>query len=288
MGQRIYYCYNGEIVTPDELYLSAENRSFRYGDGIFETIRCFGNQPILFDKHYHRLLRASGVLEINMKSIPSRELLLKKIETLINKNKYFGSSRVRLALFRSDGGLYTPHTNDCNYLIEVTPLATNDYVLNSKGIVASVYQDMKKTPSIISPFKTSNSLLFVLAALFKEKQNLADVFIMNTENKIIESLASNLFWFKDDYLFTPSISSGCVDGIMRNFVIEVARKNIINVVEIPGIEFTELMEADEIFTTNAIQGINWIVGIDHKRFYNLRTAKLHRIVQEELRRQISQ
>ncbi|MBN2164873.1 MAG: aminotransferase class IV [Marinilabiliaceae bacterium] len=276
MKSRDYICFNGEILTVSELHLSIENRSFRYGDGVFETIRCFGNQPMFFDLHYNRLFRALAILEINIKSIPSREVLLKRIESLINKNKIFISSRVRLTLFRNDGGLYTPQSNDCNYLIEVSPLNDNKYILNDKGLVAVVYNGMKKSPGIISPFKTANSLLFVLAGLYKKRMGVSEVFILNADNQIIEALASNLFWFKGDYLLTPSVSSGCVDGVMRRVIIELANKKGIRVMEVPGVSIDEIMDADELFITNAIQGVNWIVGIDNKRFYSSKTINIHR------------
>lgn len=283
MSKRIYLCYNGEFLLPKELNITAENRSFKYGDGVFETFRCFGSVAPLFDLHYNRLVRALTVLGINIKSLPSREVLLRKIELLINKNKFFISSRIRLAVYRNEGGLYTPTTNDCSYVMEASPLETKEFTLNARGLVASDYYEMQKAPSPISPFKTSNSLLFVLAGLFKKKNSLTEVFIQNTDGKIIEALASNLFWFKNKYLLTISVSAGCVDGIMRHVVIKTAEDMGMKVIEIPGVDMKELMDADELFVTNSVQGINWIVGIDEKRFYNTKTIQLHRELVRRIR-----
>lgn len=269
-------CFNGEFVPIGSVKLSTENRSFRYGDGLFETIRCFGNQPFLFDKHYERLRRGMETLQFSDLQFPTYDVLLKKIESVINKNRYFVSSRIRLTVFRNDGGLFTPTNNSCSYLIEATPLEKGAYEINEKGLIAGVYFDVSKAASLISPYKTASSLVYVMAGMHKAKHNLSEVFITNSKGLIIEAMSSNLFWIKDGVLFTPSVSSGCVDGIMRNCVMQVALNHGFEVFEVDGITFEKLKAVDEIFVTNAICGIQWVVGIDDVRFYNIKTRQLYR------------
>lgn len=269
-----FCCLNGEFVPQDAVKLGIQNRAFRYGDAIFETFRCFGNQPFMLDLHYDRLMKAMATVGMETKLFPPLDVLEKKVESIINKNRYFGSSRIRLTVFRNDGGLYTPETNTCSYLIESTPIDEPNYSLNTKGLIAGIYTDMGKQPSIISPFKTGNSMLFVMAGNFKTAHNLTEVLITNTNGLIIEALASNLFWFKGNQLFTPAVSSGCVDGIMRQMVMKVAKLHNVQVVEVPGITNEAIREVDELFVTNSIQGIRWIVGIGESRFYNIKTRQL--------------
>lgn len=269
-------CFNGEFVPVSSVKFSIENRAFRYGDGLFETIRCFGNQPFLLDRHYDRLRRGMDALQLSDLHFPTYDVLEKKIESVINKNRYFVSSRVRLTVFRNDGGLFTPSTNGCSYLIEATPLEKGTYELNEKGLIAGVYFDVPKTASLISPFKTASSLVYVMAGMYKAKQNLTEVFVVNSQGLIIEAMSSNLFWFKNEVLYTPSVSSGCVDGVMRNCVVQIAKSQGFDVVEVDGIKFDALKNVDEIFVTNAICGIQWVVGIDDVRFYNIKTRQLFR------------
>lgn len=271
-----FCCYNGEIVPVDSVHFTPANRSFRYGDGIFETIRCFGNQPALFDLHYNRLLRGMHALNLDIGCIPPLDVLERKIESLINKNRYFISSRVRLTVFRNEGGFYTPTTNSCSYLIEASSLDEGEYTLNEKGLIAGLYDEMSKNPGPLSSFKTANGLLFVMAGIFKANHNLGEVFIQNSQGRIIEALSSNLFWFKEEVLYTPSVRSGCVEGVMRHQLIDTARHIGLELIERDGVGFDELRQADEIFVTNAIHGINWIVGIGEVRFYNVRTRLLFR------------
>ncbi|MFT3737177.1 MAG: aminotransferase class IV [Breznakibacter sp.] len=269
-----FCCYNGEFAPFDAVKFGIQNRAFRYGDSVFETFRCFGNQPFLFDLHYERLMRAMAVTGMQTKRFPTIDVLEKKIESLINKNRYFGSSKVRLSVFRNDGGLYAPETNLCSYLIEASPLDEPSFGLNSKGLIAGIYTSMAKQPSIISPFKTGSSMLFVMAGNYRDEHNLSEVLITNTHGLVVEALSSNLFWFSNDKLYTPSVDSGCVDGIMRQTIMKVAALHGLKTVEVPGIDPGALRSVDEVFVTNSVNGMRWIVGIDEVRYYNIKTRQL--------------
>lgn len=277
-----FCCFNGDFVPQDSLKFGIQNRAFRYGDSVFETFRCFGNQPFLIDLHYERLMHAMTATGMQIERFPTLDVLEKKIESLINKNRYFSSSRVRLTVFRNDGGLYAPETNVCSYLIEASPLDEPSFSLNTKGLIAGVYTEMGKQPSIVSPYKTGSSMLFVLAGNYRNEHNLSEVLITNTHGLVIEALSSNLFWFRNDKLYTPSIDSGCVDGIMRHTVMKVAAMHGLKTVEVPGIEPDALKTVDELFVTNSISGIRWIVGIDDVRYYSIKTRQLFQALQQTI------
>lgn len=268
-----FVCFNGDFVPQEAVKFGIHNRAFLYGDAVFETLRCFGNQPFLFDLHWERLMKAMAVLGMESDHFPTMEMMEKKIESLINKNRYFCSSRIRLTVFRNDGGYYTPATNSCSYLIEATTIEEPAFNLNTKGLLAGVYTDMQKQPCAISPYKTGNSLLFVMAGNYKHKNNLSEALIVNTQGLIIEALSSNIFWFRGEKLYTPALTSGCVDGIMRHTVIKIALMHGIEVIEVPGLDPESLGWVDELFVTNSVQGIRWIVGIDEIRYYNLKTRQ---------------
>jgi branched-chain amino acid aminotransferase len=269
-----YICFNGEILPSVSFSLSPENRAFRYGDAVFETIRCFGNRPMFLELHYKRLVKAMKVMQMNTSCIPFPDILEKRIESLINRNKFFVSSRIRLTVFRNDGGFYTPTTHQCSYLIEASPLSEPSYQLNEKGMIAGVYPEMTKSKNVLSQFKTANALISVMAGLYKLQNNLGECLIINTDGKIVEAISSNLFWYRNEVLYTPSVSSGCVDGVMKNIVMELAQNLNLKVLETQGVDEHVLMTSDEIFVTNAIQGIQWIVGMGDKRYYNQKAKQL--------------
>lgn len=273
-----FVCLNGKMLAADTPIFTAQNRAFRYGDALFETIRCIHLVPQFFEDHYRRLLRGMTLLKMEISSIPPREKLEELIAQLISKNRIYGDGRIRLSVFRSDGGLYTPASNKTEFLLEASPLTTQGYELNTKGLLTGLFINERKSHSSLNAFKSANSLLFVLAGLEKQAHNWQDILICNDKGYIIEGLSSNLFWIKDDRVFTPLRASGCVEGIMRKQILRLLRTNGYRLEEVPGATRKELFEADELFLTNAIQGIQWIVGFEDKRYYCRLVKEISRLL----------
>ncbi len=275
-----YICLNGQKIKADQPLLMADNRAFRYGDALFETIRCIHQIPLFFEGHFQRILSGMSMLKMQTHSLPPIEIIREQISSLINKNRLFGDVRVRLTIFREDGGLYTPNSNKVNYLIETSDLDTHYYTLNSKGLLLGNYTDDRKSINRFSRFKSANSLLFVMAGLFKKENRFDEVMISNEQNLIIETLASNLYWIKNGEIFTPCRTSGCVEGVMRKQVITLLINNGYKVVEVEGTTISELLAADEIFLSNAIQGIQWVVGIENKRYFCKIVKDINRLLND--------
>tara|TARA_R110001583_G_scaffold25760_8_gene93129 strand:+ start:5812 stop:6666 length:855 start_codon:yes stop_codon:yes gene_type:complete len=265
-------CYNGEFYSDDTVLFSADNRAFRYGDSLFETIHTNGTQVQFFNEHIERL--TLGMKQLGME-IPENfhETIEKNIKRLITKNKSFLGTRIRLCVFRNSGGLYTPTTNSISYLIESSKLEEPKYFLNKKGLKIGLFDTYKKTSNSLSGFKTGNSLPFILAGLHKDEMKWDDCLLINERQNLVESVSSNLFVVKDGILFTPSVESGAVNGIMREQIIQIALNLGITVYDDCIIKSKQLEEADEIFLTNAIVGIRWVVAYGERRYFN-RSAKI--------------
>jgi branched-chain amino acid aminotransferase len=267
-----YINLNGELFPKNSNVFGAENRAFRYGDSLFETIHSNGTEIQFLDQHLDRLIK--GMKTIGM-IVPEnfRDQLKINITYLINKNKSFTGTRIRLSVFRNNGGLYTPTNNTISYLIETSRLENDQYVLNKKGLKIDVYQDCRKSSDLISQFKTGNAILFIMAGNYKVKMHLDDCLILNERGNPIESISSNLFIVKNNILITPSVESGAVSGIMREQLIEIALKLHMTVYDDCIVTLNDLLEADEIFLSNAISGIRWVVAYKERRYFN-KTAKL--------------
>jgi branched-chain amino acid aminotransferase len=132
---------------------------------------------------------------------------------------------------------------------------------------------MKKSLDQFSKFKTINSLLYVQAAIYANQNNFNDSLILNGEGNIIESSSSNVFIASNGVLYTPPLDDGCVGGIMRMNVINLAINNGIKVYEY-SLKPQNLLIADEVFLTNAIKGIEWVGGFQNKRYYNSLSRKI--------------
>ncbi|BAX79421.1 aminotransferase class IV [Labilibaculum antarcticum] len=265
-------CLDGKLYPKDTLLFGAGNRAFRYGDSLFETIHTNGTEIQFLPEHLNRLTKGMDCLGM---IIPSgfREKIKTNIIFLINKNKAFAGTRIRLSIFRKEGGLYTPTDNSISYVIETSVLENAHYLLNRKGLKIGIYEEMRKSYSIVSRYKTGNSLPFILAANYRKKMNWDDCLLLNERGNIAESISSNLFLVKDGVLLTPSIENGGVSGIMREQIIEIATNLNLTVFDDCNINHENILNADEIFLTNAICGIQWVVAYQERRYFN-KTAKL--------------
>ncbi len=271
--------FNGKTFPSYQVPIGFNNRAFKYGDSFFETIRTNGQLPLSFDLHYKRIRKAMISLKLDLASIPSEHELQGMIVKLIQKNKIFDDCRVRIEFFRSGEGLYTPIENKADFLIEISKLNNSGFVLNTKGLLVSVYSEIKKSYSPVSYFKCGNSIHYVLAALNKKEENVDDCLLINAENKIIEASSSNLFWIKANTVYSASVFCGCVDGVMRQTVINLIRQNKqLKFEECSGASEDDLLNADEIFITNAIQGIQWVVGFKERRYFNYKTKELFNLL----------
>lgn len=266
--------YNGDIISRSSFRLSPENRAFRYGDGVFETIRVHSGHILWEDKHFDRLNRACEALQLKPPQPWTRKQFRQAVQQLFDANHKSGeAARIRFSLFRNEGGLYTPSTNQASFLIESQKLYHATFELNKKGLFIDCFDGITKPVNMLSPLKSINAQLYVLAGLYKQQHDLDDCLILNEHGNIAEAISSNVFIVSKDRLYTPSLREGCVQGIMRAVIMDVARDSHINVTE-TQITPTALDKADEIFLTNAIHGIRHVLGYKDKRYYNRMAVKL--------------
>jgi branched-chain amino acid aminotransferase len=268
MITKSYIWVNGNIISSDTPVISANNRSFLYGDGLFETIHAFGTQGRNLNFHLSRLKRGMEILNIEIPSFLDESMLSKEITRLLNKNRIFGSARVRLTIYRNDGGKYIPLNDSAGIIIETESLELKMYELNSKGYTIEIYQDIKKPINVLSSIKSCNSLYYILAGIYQKNSNVNDCLLLNEHGRIAEAISSNVFIVKGDNIYTPASSEGCIPGIMREVIIKVAPTLGLKVNNQVAIPVQELFECDEIFLTNAITGIRWVVAFRQQRYFN--------------------
>ena len=268
-----YFYLNGEFHLSEEKTLSHRNRAFAYGDALFETIHCMGTAPQFFQNHWIRLSQGMEILKMK----PDKDFTSKEIETciekLLNRNRTFKGARIRLTVFRNEGGLYTPEQNSISWLMESSSLDYEKYELNQKGFHIDIYDGIQKPINILSNLKTNNSLIYVLAGICRKENSLDECLVLNQYGRIAESISSNIFILLNEKLITPPLTEGCIAGTMRHTVIELAMQ-LGYAVEERGILERNLIEAEEIFLTNAIQGIRWIAAYKDRRYFNFVARKL--------------
>lgn len=258
---------NDEFVNADQAVLKSSNRGFKFGDGIFESMRmCKGNLQFA-ELHADRLRAAMKAIKLDGYTLFDDYFLRQKTAELARKNKFNGNVRFRLSVYREGEGLYTPLSNKPGYLLEATVLSSSNYELNPKGLIIDVYDELTKPINKLSNYKTTNALLYVMAGLFQKQHRLDEAMILNQNGFLCESTSSNVFVVYEKQIYTPALSEGCVAGVMRSVVLKLAKTNDIALVE-AQISPEILKEADEVFVTNAASGIRWVMGYGKKRYFN--------------------
>jgi len=274
--------YNGEIFSASEPIIFHNNRAFCYGDGLSETMHAFGTEIQFADLHFQRLYKGMKVLEMNIPDTVEQKKISREITRLLNRDKLFNGSIIRLSIFRDSKGSYTPERNDVSYVIECNPLEFEKYLLNKVGLTIDIYADIVKQVTLFSNFKTANALLNVLAGIYVNKYGLGDALILNEKKSIIESTHSNVFFVKDNWLYTPGLETGCIAGIMRHKILQFGNLLNLKIEEKNYISEKNLLEADEVFFTNAIEGIRWVVAYKQRRYYNKFASRLNEKLNSEV------
>jgi len=256
---------NGEFFEEKVPSIRADNRAFRYGDGLFETMKVVLGSIRLKELHFNRLFSGMQTLEIVMPGFISADIFEKQILDTLRKNRINGPARVRLTVFRGEGGLYDFSHTKAGYVIQVWPLSSSSLAMNDKGLKLGLYEGGKKAVDELSNIKSNNYLVYVMGALHAKKNQHNDALVLNSNGRICDSTIANVFWIKDGTIFTPPLSEGCVAGVMRNNLLSQLPAHGFNVIE-KETSVDEISNADEVFLTNAVSGLRWVGEFKGKRY----------------------
>ena len=248
--------FNGKIFPSDKAIFDSQNRSFLYGDALFETIRMSEGKMPFLGNHINRLLKGLYFFKYKVPKKYTTTFFQKEIIKIASKN-----TRIRITVFRSKGGLYTPKNNRPQFLISTSPLNSPNFSLNKKGLKIGLFNQLKLPCNPASNLKTCNSLLYTLAGLNRQEQNLDEVILLNENDRISETSSSNIFLIKKNIITTPSLSEGCVAGTMRKTILEIASEKKY-IIQETSTKISQLQKFEEIWLSNAISGIKWVVKIN--------------------------
>ncbi len=247
--------YNGDFIPESELRLPLTNRAFQYNDGFFETVIIANEKLRFWNDHKLRMLAAAKALKLELpQTIVSGELEEKLLQ-LAEHNNATNYGRLKLKLWRSGGGLYTPDTNIADWLATITPSTPTITSPLHIGICETVTTNY----SPFSFFKGPNALLYVMAGVEKKEKRMDDMLLLNKQKQVSELISSNIFWVKNRELYTPALETGCVNGIARTNIIRWCKKAGIKAREV-YFSTEALFQANVVFSANVtgIRSINQI------------------------------
>lgn len=265
--------FNGDLLD-SELQLTVSNRSFLYGDGVFETLKVVDNRILFFEDHYFRLLASMRIIRMKIPMSFTLEYLESQILTLVNQQNIQDSARVRLTVFRNEGGFYSPTDNSVSFVIQANALQNKLYSVAHKSFEVDLYKDFVVTKQLLSTLKTNNKIIQITASIFAQENQLDSCLLINEDKNVIEATNGNLFMLLNNQLITPPISEGCLNGIMRKQILKLAKE--IDNIEVLEKEISpfDLQKADELFVTNVIIGIQPITKYRKKEFETKLSSQL--------------
>ncbi len=264
---------NGKIFRSDEKVIHPDNRSFRYGEGLFETIRLHKTDLPLWHEHWNRLIHSLPQLYFSMPVHFTGEFLKKELLSLAEKNKCTDAARVRITIFKGEGGLWESATSQFNYLIQCWPLEKKEFSMNVNGLDIGLFNDGWKSCDAFSNLKSNNYLLYAMAAQHAKQQKWNEALILNQHKRICDASIANVFFVKGDVIHTPHLKEGCVAGVMRSYLLPQMKQAGLTIEE-GEYSVADILHADELFLTNAMYGIRWVKSFGNKTYTHQQAARI--------------
>lgn len=253
--------FNNEQAEGD-LVMKTNDRALQFGDGLFETIKVTNLSPQLLDYHISRVSTGARMLGFTLPTYLKEGQLRANIQNLMRKNAIHPNGTAKLIVWRKpeDQKAYFGGDTDANSLLLVKNYPDTPYIKRKVEFSEDVILHYWK----LSQFKTISALPYVMAARERDQRGLDELVLVNGNGHVTECVASNIFWVKDETVFTPSLKTGCVAGVMRRFLLDqLIRENK----AFKEIEATpkELLNADGVFTSNS-HGIQPVTSIGEVTF----------------------
>ncbi|TMI74197.1 MAG: hypothetical protein E6H09_04550 [Bacteroidetes bacterium] len=264
---------NGKLFPADKPVLMADNRGYRYGDGLFETMKLINGKIILEAFHFERFFQGLQLLKFKVPSSFTASKLRKQVLVLCEKNKCMDLARVRLSVCRGNGGLQD-QPGELQWLIECMPADQSVNSINKKGLNVDIYTGLQKNCDVFANLKSANFLPYAMAAEHARENKLDDCIVCNTRGQIADTTIANIFLLKNKLVITPALTEGCVNGVMRRYILEKLRDSDFEVRE-GVVTKSDLETFDEVFLTNAMIGIKWVAQSKKKKYMNTQTLRIY-------------
>lgn len=257
-----YVLFNLQLEKDTKSGVNYSDRGLQYGDGLFETMITHEGCIRFVKDHIDRIKRGLKELQISFPpELQDPTFLYENVMLLKKKNNIKGDCRIKLMIWRKEGGLYTPTCSDCYSLLSIQEYEQKE---NKKCLKVDYAETIKVPLTPVSFCKSLSSMTYTFAGIEKKTRDLDDLILLNYEGYIAETISGNLFWIKDKVIYTSKVAVGCVSGI--------ARKNIIAHLEHKGYKVrkvlarkADLLEAETVMTTN-VTGVSRIKEIGDKQY----------------------
>ena len=280
MEQVVYI--NGELVNRGGACISAFDRGFLYGYGLFETMRSYGGRVFYLDRHIARLADSAAVLGIREALEPEK---LEDGVLMTLKANGQEDARIRLTVTAGKGsrGIGLPSTGNLTAVISVEKLALPSAETYAKGLRARIAGVRRNGGSPLCRMKTLGYLETMLAHAEALAAGCDEAILLNTDGYVAECSASNIFVVEEGSLITPPADAGILPGITRGIIIDLASRLGIELTQ-QAVSVERMKGAQEVFITNSVVEIMPIAAIDGGEVGAGRRGKVTELLATEYRK----
>ena len=273
---------NDKVIDDAEAHISVSDSGFLYGMGLFETMRCSNGEVFALDEHLERLFASAGKLAIN--NPYDKKYVANAIGQTLKAN---GLTDARLRLTLTNGPMAEADQSKSTLLITATRFEPYpaEYYKNGVRVVLTDFRQNTQDP--IVKHKTTNYFSRLLALDMAHKKKAAEALWFTTDNRLAEGCVSNVFCVADSVLYTPTLDTPVLPGIMRKTVCGTAERKSITLVE-KDLTIKELLAADEVFLTNVIMLILPVIAVEAHTVGDGKVGAMTKRLMECLEKVVSQ
>ena len=263
--------FNGKITDLSDQLIN--NRAFLYGDAVFETLIIFNDKILFWEDHYFRLMSSMRIIRLDIPDKYTPEFFKENIIKIHNNISQTGNSRIRINIYRSSGGKYKPEKNTPSFIISCESINYNTYKLNKGHYEVDLYKDYYLDNQLISSIKSNNKIINVVASIYASENGFDNCILLNKNKLVSEFINSNLFIIKDEKIYTPTLKSGCLNGVLRKNLFKILSGSSFELCE-QDLSTFDITQSDEIFGTNIAQGIFSVTKFRKKDYDCSKTKKI--------------
>jgi len=251
---------NGQFYDKSDAKISVYDHGLLYGDGVFEGIRVYGGKVFKHAQHIERLYESAQALALTIPLTPAE--MTKAVEDTVAKNNKV-DGYVRLIVTRGAGTLgLDPRKCEPAVIVIVDDISLYPKELYENGLEIITSSYTRPHNNALSPrVKSLNYLNNILAKIEAIRAGCLEAIMLNQAGEVAECTGDNIFVLKGGVLKTPPPEAGILQGITRDFVLELAAK-----VGIPARECTltrhDVYTADEVFLTGTAAEVIAVTKVD--------------------------
>jgi len=264
---------NGKVAGTGKINLNhfLTEPSFRLSQKVWYG---YGGIPFFSENLKQIKIQAEALRLPFPKAFENRREMFRIAKRMLNKNKFYRSGYLHFQVFWTATGVQT--------LVTANAFEVFDFPYAENGLLVTLSNLKKNAQNQLTRLPFFNEMLWQAGLAEIRQMPFQQLLFLNENNSVCESAGANIFLVKEDNLITPALSTGCYEDILRPHVLDIAKQAGLAAVESDRLEKPELVEADEIFLASEAGGIQWVLGIENKRFLHYYSKKVYDLLRTRM------